>query len=295
LLRDLYTLWNTSVNRRPGSFGFGMTSITKVVIGGFGNVGEQIARRILEDATGTLEIAAIAARDHAKARDKARSIGLSVPIISADEAPRHPGVLVECSTFDSFRAVVEPTLRAGGHVIAISVGALVNNMDLIDLTRETGATLQIAGGTLPGLDILRAAREGGIRSVRLTSHIHPASLAHEPYIAEHGIDLGPAGREPVPVFSGSAREAAKHFPRHFNVAVTLASAGVGLDETQVTIRADGTLPGARHTLAVEAEAVELEMRSQNFPSPQNNRTSRIVSLSILAALRRLNGGLIVGS
>ena len=272
-----------------------MTTTTPVVIGGFGNVGEQIARRILEDPTGTLEIAAIAARDHEKARAKAEGLGLSAPIISADQAPRHPGVLVECSTYESFRAVVEPTLRAGGHVIAISVGALAANMDLIDLTRETGATLQIAGGTLPGLDILRAAREGEIQSVRLTSHIHPASFAKEPYIAEHGIDLRPAEREPVPVFSGSAREAARHFPRHFNVAVTLALAGIGLDETEVTIRADGTLPGARHTLTVVADAVELDMVSQNFPSPQNNRTSRIVALSIMAALRRLNGGLLIGS
>src|SRR5690606_32256673 len=211
---DLYTLRNTVVNRGPrSSEGCRMTTTTPVVIGGFGNVGEQIARRILGDRTGTLEIAAIAARDHDKARAKAEGMGLSAPVISADQAPRYPGVLVECSTYESFRAVVEPTLRAGGHVIAISVGALAANMDLIDLTRESGATLQIAGGTLPGLDILRAAREGEIQSVRLTSHIHPASFAKEPYIAEHGIDLDPAKREPVPVFSGSAREAARHFPR----------------------------------------------------------------------------------
>ena len=69
----------------------------------------------------------------------------------------------------------------------------------------------------------------------------------------------------MPVFSGSAREAARHFPRHFNVAVTLGLAGIGLDQTEVTIRADGTLAGARHTLTVEADAVELEMTSQNFP------------------------------
>lgn len=270
-------------------------AITPVVIGGFGNVGEQIARRILEDRSGALGISAIAARDHAKARAKAEALGISVPIISADQAPQHPGVLVESSTYESFRDVVEPTLRAGGHVIAVSAGALAANMDLIDLTHETGATLQIAGGALPGLDILRAAREGTVEAVRLTSHIQPASFAKEPFIAEHGIDLGAAEHGPVPVFSGSAREAAGHFPRHFNVAVTLGLAGIGLDETEVTIYADGTLPGARHTLTVVADAVELEMVAQNFPSPQNNRTSRIVAFSVIAALRRLNDNLLMGS
>ena len=272
-----------------------MKNKTRIVIAGFGNVGEQMARHILADSSGSLEIAAIAARDHAKARAKADALGLSVPIVSADEAPGFSAVLVECATYDSFRAVVEPSLRAGRHVVAISVGALAANLDLVELACENGATLQIAGGTLPGLDILRAASEGMIHSVRLTSHIHPASLAHEPYILDNGIDLEPAARGPVPVLSGSARDAARHFPRHFNVAVTLGLAGIGLDATEVEIRADGTLPGARHTLRVVAEAVELEMVSQNFPSPQNNRTSRIVALSILAALRRLNGGLLVGS
>lgn len=266
---------------------------TRIVLGGFGNVAEQLVTRLANDDG--IEIVAIVARDRPKALAKAKSLRLAVPIITAGDVPDFDAVLVECATYDGFRDVVEPTLRAGGHVIAISVGALAANMDLIDLIETKDATLQIAGGTLPGLDILRAANEGDIRSVRLTSHIHPASFAHEPYIAEHGIDLAPAEHGPVPVLEGSAREAARHFPRHFNVAVTLALAGIGLDRTEVHIRADGTLPGARHTLTVVSDAVELEMVSQNFPSPQNNRTSRVVALSILAALRRLRGGLLIGS
>jgi aspartate dehydrogenase len=92
-----------------------------------------------------------------------------------------------------------------------------------------------------------------------------------------------------------AREAAGHFPRHFNVAVTLGLVGIGLDRTRVRIYADGTLPGARHTLNVEASSVSLDMTSQNYPSPQNNRTSMVVALSILAALRRENASLRIGS
>lgn len=266
---------------------------TRIVLGGFGNVAEQLIVRLANDAD--TEIVAVVARDRTKAQARAASLGLDVPIITAAEVPAQDAVLVECATFDGFRDVVEPALRAGCHVIAISVGALAVNMDLIGIMETNDATLQIAGGTLPGLDILRAANEGEIRSVTLTSHIHPASFAHEPFIAEHGIDLAPAADGPVVVLNGTAREAAKYFPRHFNVAVTLALAGIGLDRTQVHIRADGTLLGARHTLAVVSDSVELEMVSQNFPSPQNNRTSQVVALSILAALRRLHGGLLIGS
>lgn len=272
-----------------------MAGCTRIVLGGFGNVGQQIASRVVADPDGGLEIVAIAARDKDKARANAARLGLTVPVIDAAEAPGFDAVLVECATYDGFRAVVEPTLAAGGRVVAVSVGALAAHPDLIELTETSGATLQIAGGTLPGLDILRAAREGAVQSVELTTHIHPASLAHEPFIHEHGIDLGPAEHGPVPVFDGSARDAAGHFPRHFNVAVTLGLCGIGLDRTQVHIRADGTLPGARHSISIKADAVTLEMTSQNYPSPENNRTSQVVALSILAALRRMRGGLLIGS
>lgn len=272
-----------------------MAKPTRIVLGGFGNIGQQIAGKLTSADETDIKIVAIAARDKNKARQVAAGFGLTVPVISANEAPQFDAMLVECATFDGFRDVVEPTLRAGGKVIAVSVGALVKNMDLLDIAKSNKATFQIAGGTLPGLDIIRAAAEGEIHSVMLTSHINPASFAHEPYIEENGIDLVAAANGPVVVFEGSAREAATHFPRHFNVAVTLGLVGIGLDRTKVLIRADGTLPGARHTLSVDADSVTLEMVSQNYPSPQNNRTSKVVALSILAALRREGATLRLGS
>ncbi len=272
-----------------------MPDNTRIVLGGFGNVGQQIAARLTADPADPLRIVAIVARDRQKAAENAARFGLDVPVISASEVPQYDATLVECATYDGFRDVVEPTLKAGGHVIAVSVGALAVNLDLVDIAEKAGATLQIAGGTLPGLDIIRAASEDEIRSVTLTSHIRPSSFANEPFIHERGIDLALAENGAVPVFEGSAREAAMHFPRHFNVAVTLGLVGIGLDRTQVRIFADGTLPGARHTLNVEASAVSLEMTSQNYPSPDNNRTSMLVALSILAALRRDHATLRIGS
>ena len=98
----------------------------------------------------------------------------------------------------------------------------------------------------------------------------------------------------VPIFQGTAREAAQHFPRHFNVAVALGLAGIGLDRTIVDISVDGRLPGVRHTVHVRASDVTLEMTSSNLPSVRNNRTSRIVAPSILAALRCIHAPVRVG-
>ena len=272
-----------------------MSRKTRFVLAGFGNVGGQIAEAVLADSSGQLEVAAIAARNHEKAQERALALGLNVPIINVAEASAHARIVVECATYDSFRDVLEPPLTAGCHVIAVSVGALAQHVDLIDLAEQHGATLQIASGTLPGLDILRSAREGNIQSVKLASQILPRSFAHEAYITEQGIDLQRAESEPVFVFSGSAREAARHFPRHFNVAVSLSLAGIGLDRTQVEIYAYGQLTGACHTITIESDVVKLTMTSQNFPSPQNNRTSRVVAPSIIAALRELSASIRIGS
>ena len=247
---------------------------TRIALGGFGNVAGQLVDAIRTRPE--FEIAAVSARDLDAARGRAAERGLEVPVVPADRLADHAGVIVECATYEAFRPIVEPAVAAGAHVVCVSVGALGVNLDLIDRAAEGGGTIHVASGALPGLDILRSAREGGLRSVRLVSHIRPESLAHEAWVIDRGIDLGPAEHEPVAVFSGSAREAALAFPRHFNVAVALALAGIGLDETGIEVFADGRLAGARHRVHVVSDAVELEMTSQNRPSPENRRTSRIV-------------------
>jgi len=272
-----------------------MKAPVRFVLCGFGNVGGQIVSLLKGDTSGDLALAAIAARDKAKAAARAAELGIAVPIIDAAEAPRHADVIVEATTYDAFRAVVEPAIEAGCHIVAVSVGALAENFDLVDRARQTGATLQIANGTLPGMDMVRAARETGLTEVRLISRLTPASLGKEPYVTERGFDLANAAAEPVAVFSGTAREAALHFPRHFNIAVALSIAGIGLDRTMVEIIADGSVPGSCQRLIVKSDAVTLEMGSQNYPSPANPRTSRIVAPTIVAALRSLASPVRVGS
>ncbi|MDE0810476.1 MAG: DUF108 domain-containing protein [Alphaproteobacteria bacterium] len=272
-----------------------MTDNTRIALGGFGNVAQQLTRAILAEPNGGMEITAISAGDLEAAAQRTANLGLKVPVVPAMELPNHADVIVECATYEAFRDIMEPAIVAGRYVIAVSVGALAVNFDLLDLAKQHKATLHIATGAIPGLDILRSAREGTIESVRLESHIRPSSFAHEDYVINKGVDLTAAETGPVPVFSGSAREAAMHFPRHFNVAVALSLAGIGLDRTEIDIFANGTLPGARHTVRVKSDVVDLEMTSQNFPSPNNQRTSRAVAPSILAALRELNTPLRIGS
>jgi aspartate dehydrogenase len=148
---------------------------------------------------------------------------------------------------------------------------------------------------LPGLDGIRTAAEDEIRSVRLVSRIRPESLAHEDHVRRLGFDFTTPPAEARKVFEGTAREAALAFPRHFNVAVTVSLAGIGLDRTLVTMYADSAIAGTVHLIEVDAENVQLRLECRNRPSATNPRTSRAVAPSILAALRAMVAPVQVGS
>ncbi len=269
-----------------------------VGLAGFGNVGRSIAKRLNGGEIPGIRLTAVSAQDLDAASARAESIGLDpMPVfVSATQLPVHADVIVECATFDAFPEIVRAAVSAGKTVICVSVGALGANLDLIDLAENSGGRIVVANGAMPGLDEIRCAREGAIHSVVLTSRIRPDSLAHEAHVLSQGFDFTNRPPEkPVRVFSGTAREAAAAFPRHFNVAVSLSLAGIGLDRTRIEVWADADIPGAIHHVEVEADDVSLSLEARNRPSPDNNRTSRIVAPSIMAALRSMVSPIQLGS
>jgi aspartate dehydrogenase len=120
-----------------------------------------------------------------------------------------------------------------------------------------------------------------------------AGLLGAPYLVEHGIDIATI-TEPLRVFSGTAREAATGFPANLNVAVALSLAGIGPDRTQLNIWADPHVQRNIHTITVDSDSARFEMTIENIPS-ENPKTGRIAALSVLAALRKQNAPLSVGT
>ena len=266
-----------------------------VGLAGFGNVGQDLAGRLAGGAIPEIDLVAASARDLAKAAIAAAAIAPSLRIVPLAELPSLVDVVVECATADSFPQIARAVLTAGKYLIAVSAGGVPNCPEMMSLARTHGGRVRIASGALPGLDILRCAREGQINSVFLKSRIKPGSMAHEPYVLERGFDFARhPPTEAVKIFDGSAGEAAAAFPRHFNVAVALSLGGIGFDRTRVEVWVDPDIGGAIHNVEVDAEDIALSMISRNRPSA-NPRTSRIVAPSILAALRGLISPVIVGS
>lgn len=266
----------------------------RVALAGFGNVGQELARRLSAGAIPQARLTAIAARDPAKARAGSAGLEPRPLVVPVAELPAHADVIVECATAAALPEIARAALRAGKVLVPVSVGGLAAHPEILDWV-EDGGLIRVATGALPGLDAIRTAAEGQIRSVRLTSRIRPQSLAREAYLRERGFDLSRSASEPVQVFEGTAREAALAFPRHFNVAVTVSLAGIGLERTEVVMLADPQIAGTIHLIEVDGEHIQLRLESRNRPSATNPRTSRAVAPSILAALRALVAPVQVGS
>jgi aspartate dehydrogenase len=265
----------------------------RVALGGFGAIGGAVARRLDRGLPG-LRLAAVSARDISKAEARMAGFARPVPVVALEALADLAEIVVECAPAAVFRRIAEPAVRAGRILLVVSVGQLLEQGDLVELARASGARIIVATGALLGLDAVRAAAEGETFSVRMITRKPPRGLAGAPYLAEHGITLENL-RAPLKVFEGSARDGARGFPANVNVAAALSLAGIGPDRTRLEIWADPDLERNVHQIVVEAEAARFEMRIENVPSEDNPRTGRLTPLSVIAALNSLTATLRVGS
>ena len=137
-------------------------------------------------------------------------------------------------------------------------------------------------------------RRGVIHSVRMITRKPPGGLAGAPYLVKNGISVDGLNTAKL-VFSGTAREAAAGFPANVNVVAALSLAGIGPDRTMIEIWADPEVSRNCHAIEVEADSARFSLKIENIPSDENPRTGRITALSVIAALRKLNASVRVGT
>ncbi len=264
----------------------------KVGLAGLGAVGLGVARR-LETGIPGLVLAAIAVRDPDKARRNLPEAGARIPIMPAEALAQVSDIVVECLPPEMFRKVATSAIEAGKIFMPLSVGQLLENWDLVERTKQTGARILVPTGALLGLDTVRAAAESTINSVTMITRKPPSGLEGAPYLVERGISLADL-KAPLKIFDGSARDGARGFPANVNVAAALSLAGIGPDKTRLEIWADPTIDRNTHRIEVDADTARFSMTIEGVPS-ENPRTGRIVPLSAIAALRGLVSELKVGT
>jgi aspartate dehydrogenase len=275
-----------------------MTSTTphqpiRIAIAGLGAIGKALAKRLADGTVPGVVLTAVSARNQEKAIAFVNTLAHPVPVLSIDQLEPTADIVVECAPAALLGEIIGPFLRAKKKAIVLSVGAILFRPDLIELARQTGGTILVPTGALIGLDAVVAAAEGQIHDVRMITRKPPNGLSGAPYLIEHGISLEGL-TEPLKVFSGNAKEAAKGFPANLNVVVALALAGIGPDRTLLEIWADPTVVRNTHTISVDSDSARFTMTMENIPS-ENPKTGRIVAQSVTALLRKMTSSFVVGT
>jgi len=180
--------------------------------------------------------------------------------------------VVECCPASQFAALAEATIDAGKIFMPLSVGALLDRMDLVE----------------------RAAAVGTIHSARIVTRKPPGGLKGAPYLDQHHLDMD-AVTVPTCVFKGSARDGARGFPANVNVAAALSLAGIGPDRTELEIWADPTVTRNTHRIEIDSDATRLTFTIEGVPSEENPRTGKLTPLSVIACLTGLVAPLKIGT
>ncbi|WP_232830709.1 aspartate dehydrogenase [Tropicimonas sp. IMCC34011] len=266
----------------------------KVAVGGFGAVGRAVAEALDRGIDG-LELVAVSASDRARAEAR-MSDGFRkfYPVKPLDELHDGADVVVECCPGRLLDTIARPALEAGRIVVVVSAGALLANPHLEEVAARTGGRILVPSGALAGLDAVKAAAEGNVESVTISTRKPPAGLRGAPAIEAMGLDLD-AVTEPVLCYAGPAKDAIEGFPANLNVAVALGLAGIGTARTMLEVWADPTVERNTHTIRLVSDSATMTMTIEGIPSDENPRTGRITPLSVIALLKRLAAPMVIGT
>jgi aspartate dehydrogenase len=264
----------------------------RVAVAGLGPIGTKVAEALDRGIDG-LVLTAVSVQNPEKHLTWLGKLATTPAVLPIEKLSEAADIVIECAPGRLLRSIVAPFVAKGKTAVVLSAGALLDNEDLIELAKQNGGQIVVPTGALIGLDAVTAAAVGNIHSVRMVTRKPVQGLAGAPYIVENNIDIERI-TEPLRIFEGTAREAAKGFPANLNVAVALSLAGIGPDRTRLEIWADPTVTRNIHRVEVESDSARFSMSIENVPS-ENPKTGRITALSVIAYLRKQRSALSVGT
>jgi len=267
---------------------------TKLGVVGCGTIGAEIATAVSSEQIDGYILAGLCDIDVVKAQRLSVLLDQAVEILDLDELIAASEIIFEATNKAAMPTVARKALGAGKTVLVMSAGGLADDPSIVDLAEEKGGLLCCPSGAICGVDGILAAREAGLQRVRITSTKHPKSLRGAPFLVKHNVIVDGLS-EPTTVFEGTAREAIEAFPANANVSITLSTAGLGIDRTEVRIVADPDCKRTKHEIVAEGDFGNIRTVTEGNVAPGNPRTGYLAILSAKAALRKVNSRFCAGT
>jgi aspartate dehydrogenase len=281
------------VSSLKGWLDYDEPSTTRVAIIGYGAIGSVVANAILSGKAGSgCSLAAVLTK----------SERFETPFPDDVVFTHDPefffesdwDVCVEAAGQESVRLYAKRCLRDGRDVIMTSIGALTDGKLHAELEKTADlnhAQLMLCSGALPGSDWLGAAGLARVDACEITQTKPPKAWLGTP--AEENFDLLELSEATV-LYEGSAREAASLYPQNANIACMLALTASTLDSTTVQLVADPLSDSNQVQVRFQGEAGSMRIDVQAAQSVDSPRTSAIVPLAVIKALRNLTSTTFVG-
>ena len=258
---------------------------TRAGLIGFGAIGRSVVDAWSARPVRGHTLAALLVRDHQRDEAlRAAPAGVTVCTDIADFLTADLQLVVEVAGHGAVISYGERILAAGVDLALISVGSLADDgfRERLEQAAVQGASrLLLPIGAIAGLDGLLALRRAGLSSVKYTSTKPPASWKDTP--ADGPFDLD-ALTERTVIFSGTAADAARLYPKNANLAAVVALAGLGLQKTVVELVADPAATGNSGLIEAVGPSSTLTVNVAGASAASNPKTSQITGMSVLAAL-----------
>lgn len=260
----------------------------RIAMIGFGAIGQAVLDTIRGEPGLRLTQLIVSPGKVQEVQAQVAGLGLNEPplvteTLLLDDA--HPlDCVVECAGHGAIQAHVLPALQEGLPCVLVSIGALSEPglPEALEMAATQGNTqLHLLSGAIGGIDALAAARIVGLDEVVYTGRKPPTGWLGSP--AEQTLDLVHL-REAAVFFEGSARDAARQFPKNANVAATLSLAGLGLDKTRVRLIADPDVTENIHHYEARGAFGRMEVTMVGKPLASNPKTSALTVYSVVRAL-----------
>jgi aspartate dehydrogenase len=258
----------------------------KLGIIGCGSIGNEIAKAVDK---GDINVKLTACCDRERARFDSLAANLKnvkPAYMKAEDVIKKCDLVVECAHKTAVTDIFKLAIKHKRDMMFLSVGGVLDNTDLLEEARKKGINVYIPSGAVVGIDGLNAAKYGGLKKVSLTTRKPPRAFRGVKSLLEKGIDVDKVTVETV-VYDGPAIGAVRDFPQNINVAATLSLAGMGPEKTTVRIIMDPAVSNNSHELSVEGEFGKFRAVTENFPSPNNPKTSYITSLSAIMLIKKI--------
>jgi aspartate dehydrogenase len=266
---------------------------TKIGLLGCGAIGEEVALFIDNQLKNKAVLHGICDREEEKSHALKNKLKSKPVICDMENLFKECDLLIEAASIEAANSALKNALKHKKSLIVLSIGALLNNRNLLDLADKKNINIYAPSGAICGIDGVGALSLGNIKTIALKTSKPPQGLVGVNYLKQKNINLLNLKNEML-VFQGGVSEAIKYFPQNINVAATLSLAA-GNKNVQVQIYADPKVKTNIHQITIDAQETNISITVKNAPSKNNPKTSAMAILSTQNLLKKIFSSVKIGS